>query len=287
MPAEDCIGFLNGDWLPKSQMAISIADDGFRFAATAVERLRTYNGKVFQLPAHLARWRRTLAVMGIDAPASDDHIGELVAGLFDRNESFIQQQGDVGLTWFATPGTRDRPLTFAIHLNAINHDQVDHRRQFGQPVVITDVVQPSPKSWPREIKARCRLHYYLADRAAQSVDADATGVLIDEDGSVTETSIANLAIVKDDKIISPPPDRVLGGITQQVVESLAQQQFIDWFKRPIDPQEMLAADEVILMGTDTGIWFGNRIGDRIFPQGPVYAQLARAFDELVTGKPER
>ena len=109
-------------------------------------------------------------------------------------------------------------------------------------------------------------------------------MLLDQDGSITETSIANLAIVQSGTILSPPADRVLGGITQAIVETLAEQQSLPWQKQPISPDQLISADEVLLMGTDGGLWFassvnGIPIGDG--KPGHILLQLQAELDELV------
>lgn len=282
--SDQLVGFFNGQWLPQSDLRLSITDDGVRFAATAVERLRTYRGKVFQLPAHLRRLRDTLDAIGIVGTPSDASIEQFIDELLNRNAARVGRHGDVGITIVATPGVRHNQPTIAMHLNLIDHDQVLNRRHHGQPLVITDVVQPSPSSWPRGIKVRCRLHYYLADQIARRSHVDASGVLLDEDGSITETSIANIAIVKGGTILSPPQDRVLGGITQQVVQRIAEQRSIVWTKRPVQPRELKDADEVILMGTDTGIWCASQVNGKVIAggsAGPVYSILLSGFDEFV------
>ena len=278
----DTVGYLNGCWLAAEQMHLSVLDDGFRFAATAVERLRTYGGTVFQLPAHLDRLHATVDALGISGLPEPTRMEELVRTLIRRNDVFLRRCGDVGITIVVTPGTANQRPTVAMHLNTIDHEKVARRRGSGQPLVITDVVQPPAESWPRGIKVRCRLHYYLADRIAERSHVDASGILLDTDASITETSIANVAFVRNGTVISPPPERVLGGITQQVIEQIADEHSVAWIKRPIDPQELTEADEVILMGTDTGFWFANRVDKSVLRPGPVYHRLLGAFDELTS-----
>ena len=278
-------GYLNGEWVVPESMCLSVDDHGFRSAATAVERLRTYHGKLFEWPAHLSRWNHTLGAIGITNTLPDATIKSLALELLDRNEAWVRGQHDVGVTIFATPGERGKETpTFAMHLDAIDLSAIQRRQSQGQPLVVTDIRQPSAGSWPRSIKVRCRLHYYLADQAARKFDADAVGVLMDdasEDGgkSITETSIANIAIVKKASIISPPSHRILDGITQQVLQQIATRQSVNWTHRPVTPNELRDADEVLLMGTDTGIWFANRVDQTVMSPGPIYSRLLAAFDE--------
>jgi branched-chain amino acid aminotransferase len=274
-------GFLGGQWVPQNQMFISVEDGGFRQGVTAVERLRTYGHTIFAVDAHLDRWRHSTSEMGIcDLPTLAD-IESLLQELLSRNQRTLESEGELGITMFATPGTaQSESATFGMHVNRLNLTSIQQRQESGQPLVITDVQQPSSQCWPRTIKARSRLHYYLADQAAQQKDPSASGVLIDDDGTITETSISNVAIVKAQKILSPPRERVLRGITQLYVEQLAKELQIDWSTCPISTDDLLNAEEVLLMGTDGGLWFANRVNETSIGNGPpprTYESLQRQF----------
>ena len=282
--ADPTIGLLGGRWIAQTEMRLPISDLGFRQGATAVERLRTYRGDIFHPQAHLDRWQRTVDTIGIEGLPLRAAIEVLMDELIARNQSFADAVGDFGITLFATPGSigGDAP-TFGMHLNAIDHEAVGAKRTRGQILEITDVCQPPPNSWPRSIKVRSRLHYYLADEIAAARQSGAIGVLIDSDGSLTDTSVANLAIVESGTIVTPPPERVLGGITQQVVERLARDAHLPWDHVSITPERLVAADEVLLMGTDGGLWFARRVGRRTVGDGrpgKVYRELLTRFDDL-------
>lgn len=312
--------YLSGDWIHYCDLAIPADDIGFRQGVIAVERLRTYRRRPFHVGAHLIRWQHTTSTLSIDRLPEALQIKEIVFSLLARNEHLVRQQGDVGITLFASPGLigDDSPSPMlAVHLNRLDHPRIRQRCDDGQPLIVTDVQQPSQDCWPRSIKVRARVHYYLADQQARKQSDDGLGVLVDSQGNVTETSIANLAIVQSGQIHSPPAETVLGGITQQVIESIAQQAGINWTKRAITAGDLRQADEVLLMGTDGGIWFANSVDGqpigssgvrpktpnpessraesssmasdigkpfgRTTKPGPIYAQLKDRFDQA-TGK---
>mgnify|MGYP001811925444 CR=1 FL=1 len=105
--------------------------------------------------------------------------------------------------------------------------------------------------------------------------------------SITETSIANLAMVQNGQIISPPADTILSGITQTVVEALAAELGIDWRQQAINGDELRQADEIVLMGTDGGIWFASSVdgvGIGGGMPGEIYRILRKAFDQATVGK---
>ncbi|EMI15619.1 aminotransferase class IV [Rhodopirellula maiorica SM1] len=265
----DCVAYFCGDWIPAHSMKLSIHDVGFRQGVTAVERMRTYGGHVFRLADHLERFDATTNFLAIHKLPDRAAMVDLVCELLARNREAIARQRDVGITIFATPGAvGSADPTLALHLNPLNHSLNQQRQTQGQSLVITDVVQPPAASWPRSIKVRNRLHYYRADMLARSAiqkvssyaaNSDVIGVLVDDDGSVTETSIANVAIVEGQTIISPEPDQVLGGITQTVIEELAASESLTWKKERLSPDRFAAADEILCMGTDAGLWFANSV----------------------------
>lgn len=260
-------GHQSAGWVSRDQVRLSIDDVGFRQGVTAVERLRTYNGKVFFADRHLIRWDQTLADLRIGSIGSNVVAG-LLEELIEKNRKLIQSQVDVGITIFATPGEVDAPdPTLCLHLNPINHAMVDHKRSDGQIVVVTEIQQPPSQCWPRTAKVRSRIHYHLADHLARQQDPSAVGLLVDVDGSITETSIANIAIVESGSIVSPVALQILAGITQSIAMELAAESSIDWTQDRITPDRLRAADEVLLMGTDTGIWFASHVGGSKINQG--------------------
>ncbi|QDT06653.1 D-amino acid aminotransferase [Rubripirellula lacrimiformis] len=264
------VGYLCGRWVNHSEMSVSVDDAGFRQAVTVVERLRTYNRVPWQVDLHLRRWQSSLDYLGIVGTPPPDEMRSLMNQLLVRNRDWDSATDDVGITWFATPGNvgidaADRLPTIGMHLNRL--DDAAHRRRWatGQPLVVTSVCQPSPDAWSRSIKTRCRLHYFRADQIARSVHPLAAGVLVDADGSITETSIANLAIVESGIITSPPEDQVLPGVTQKMVQQWAAAESIPWRKQRLTPSRLVAADQVLLMGTDAGLWFASDV--RIWASG--------------------
>lgn len=270
----------NRQQLPLRDLSIAPDDIGFRQGVTAVERLRTWGGTIWQLPEHLRRFELTCREIGFELDLSqwqsDIHL------VLNENEPLIST-ADRGLTLLMTPGGTGGPATRIVYLSTIDHSAVNRRRCSGQPIEISDVQLPSPEAWPRHLKVRSRLHYFRADRWAEARRSGAVGVLIDQDGSVTETSVCSLAVVKQGEIFSPLPQRILPSVTQAVTERLAAEAGLNWYHRSIWPDEVRAADAVLLMGTDTGLWFANKIdGQPVTEWGDsIYEQLLASFDAAV------
>jgi branched-subunit amino acid aminotransferase/4-amino-4-deoxychorismate lyase len=274
------IGYHNGEWIEADRIAVPVGDAAVTHAATAVERLRCYGGRFFQLARHLERWERTTAALSLQGLPSRDRLTPLLHELVRRNEDWIADHPEFGVVLVGSPGSSGLPTLIA-DLYAIDSEAMSKRIAAGMPLVVTGIQQPPEASWPRNVKVRCRLHYYLADLQARRVDPAAVGVLIDADGSLTETSIANLLIVQDGRVISPAADQILTGVSLQVVRELAAEAGIDWQQRRIWPADLSAAEEVLLTGTSCGLWFAASIDGSPRQPGPVYRELRRRFDERV------
>lgn len=285
MTVQPTIAFHNGDWVDRNSLSISIHDLGFRQGVTAVERLRTYGERPFQLPNHLKRWSTTLTTLHLANRIGDVDWCGVTDELLDRNRVFVSKEADVGITWLATPGdmapsSMDTDAATMIgYVQRLPHRKTQQFLENGQPIVVTDVQQPPSESWSRQIKVRSRLHYYLADEKAKRVHEHASGILVDEDGSVTESSISNIAVIKNGKIESPPSDQVLPGVTQQFVEAIARDMGTPWTKRRLTAESLHEADAVLLMGTDHGLWWASQIdgGDRR-RRNVGYEKLREQFD---------
>ena len=76
-------------------------------------------------------------------------------------------------------------------------------------------------------------------------------IMLNMDGHVSEGTGENIAIIKDNKIISPSvSDNILEGITLETALDIAQKDLsLDIERRTIDRSELYIADEVLMTGT--------------------------------------
>jgi branched-chain amino acid aminotransferase len=250
------VAFFNGVWVALDEVRLHVDDVGFFQAATAVERLRTWNGRLPPLDEHLKRFARSTAALRISPVPNAIEWTTIIERLVQDNPG----DDDVGITLFATPGRRgpSQP-TLCAHLTRLDHARIARLGSSGQPLVITDVRQPPSESWSRSIKVRCRLHYYLADMQANDRAPGGLGVLIDDDGSITETSTSNVMMVSGETLVMPPESRVLPGVMAGVVCRLATEAGLEILRRPIMPDEVRWAEEVWLTGSEAGLWFASEV----------------------------
>ncbi len=55
------VGFMDGVYMPVSEMRIPITDMGFQLADMCYDAVHVRNGRFFRLKDHLDRWERSIA----------------------------------------------------------------------------------------------------------------------------------------------------------------------------------------------------------------------------------
>lgn len=291
--SETPIAYLNGRFLPAEELALSVIDAGFVLGAAVTEQLRTFGGRLFRLGEHLDRLWRSLEIVGMDPGLSQKQMADLAQELVAHNHRLLPAGDDLGLGIFITPGlylgyagcpVEVRP-TVCLHTYPLAFWVWSAKYRQGQALWISSVRQVPSVCWPPTLKCRSRMHYYLADREAAQNDPHARAVLLDQEGLVTETANANIVIYRANQgLLSPPRERILPGISLEVLFQLAQRLNIPSGFRPLRPADLASADEIILTSTPFCALPVTRlqaqpVGDG--KPGPIYQKLLQAWSQEV------
>jgi branched-subunit amino acid aminotransferase/4-amino-4-deoxychorismate lyase len=287
------IAYLNGQRIPASQIAVAVTDAGFVQGVTVAEQLRTFRGKLFRLDMHLARLRRSLEIIGVEAGLSDADFSRIAGEIAAHNHRLLDPADDLGLTIFVTPGiyavyaasaARQGP-TVGIHTYPLPFANWAGKYRTGESLVVTDVMHVPSRCWPPELKCRSRMHYYLADKRAREIEPGARALLLDEGDAVTEASTANILIYRRaEGLLSPPKEHILPGVTVAVLEELAGKLGIPFLHREMYAGDVAAADEVLLCSTSPCVWSVTRFNGRPIADGqpgPICRRLRDAWNQMV------
>ena len=284
--------FLNGTFLPFTQVALPLTDAGFVQGVTVAEQLRTFGGKLFRLEQHLGRLARSLAIVGIDPGMPLEKLGKIATELAARNHALLQPGDDLGLSMFVTPGAYSTfsvgagsGPTVGMHTYPLPFHLWHEKYERGESLVVTDVMQVPPACWPAELKCRSRMHYYLADKKARQIEPGARALLLNEQGCVTESSTANILVYYHGVgLVSPPKEMILPGVSEAVLEELAAKLAIPFAYRTLTVDDVAAADEVLLCSTSPCVWPVTRLNGRPIgtgKRGEIARQLLKAWSDLV------
>jgi len=286
------VAYIYGRYVPVAQAAISIGDAGFVLGITATEQVRTFGGRLFELDAHLARLEKSLAILKYDPGLSRRDISQIANELVTRNYPLLAPGDDLGLGMFVTPGPYSTLAALSppgpvvgVYTFPLPFHHWNTAYDRGVALRTTPFEQVAERSWPRELKVRSRVHYYLADQAAATAEPGARALMLDHDGFVTEATTANLLVYSArDGLRTPPTAKVLPGITLSVLRELAATAGLRVTEHDLLVDDVSNADEVLLCSTSSCVLPVARLNGQAIgtgQPGPIFRRLLNAFSEKV------
>lgn len=282
--------YLNGRFLPQADAHLPLHDAGFIFGATVTDFCRTFRHRLFRLPDHLARFRRSCEAACIPQPVPNDELAGLAEQLVAHNAALLSPQDDLALVLFATPGSigayaglpDNGPPTLGMHTFPLPGARFRRFFTQGASLVVPRVRQVPAVCVDPRIKQRSRLHWWLADQEVQKPEPGAVALLLDLDGQVTETAAANLLIVHSGRVLTPPRATVLEGISLLTIQELCADLGIGFEEQPLSLDDCRSADEAMLANTSfclAPVW---RIdGSRLPCPGPIFERLLHLWSDRV------
>lgn len=280
------LAYFRGRFVPREEVLLDIDDLGFLQGVTVAEQLRTFGGKLFRLEQHLERLGRSLAIVGVDPGLPLTEIRRIGHELVERNHPLLAAGDDLGLTIFVTPGTAaDHRPTLALHTQPVAFGPFAAKYESGESLVVSSIRQVPASSWPSDLKCRSRMHYFLADQEARRLQPGSRALILDQAGQVCEATTANILIYRDGEgLFSPPVESILPGITLGAIADLARAEGIPLTHRPLWPEDILTADEVLLSSTSPCLLPVIRVGEQPIgggQPGPIFQRLLAAFSREI------
>ncbi len=239
--------YLNGAFTTVGECRISVLDRGFLFGDAVYEVVPVYDGRMFEWPAHFERLESSLRETGIAPPHSSSEWEEILGILLESAQS-AEAGAEVSLYLQVSRGVAPRdhaiderlaPTVFAMVMPLSPGSSALLEK--GVSVITAEDVR-----WSRcDVKTTSLIANVLSK--ASAVGAGAYDVIFLRDGRVTESSAANVFIVRNGALATPPKDRwILAGITRGVLIRLAAQRGVEVQERVITGDELKLADEIWL-----------------------------------------
>ena len=283
--------YLNGRLVPASQAHLAIYDTGVVLGATVTEMTRTFQHRPWRLGEHLDRLLRSLRYTRMDIGLSKEQLADISEELVEHNAGLIDATAELGVIQFVTAGEyptyagmAGRPArttpTVCVHTFPLPFELWAKKMRSGVHLVTPSIRHVPPQCVDPKIKYRSRMHYYLADQEARLVDPEASALLLDLAGNVTETSGANILIVERGTIVSPTTVNTLPGVSRAMVIELADKLGISFVERDLQVYHVMNADEAFTTSTPYCLMpvtkiNGVPIGDG--QPGPLYREMLAAW----------
>ncbi len=237
----------NGVIKHASKVKLSMFDLGVQYGYGFFETIRVNRKKIDYLEDHIQRFYAAWDAL-FQTPRPDLMWEDIIRQVIERN-----QLDDVtaAVKIIATYGEPDVP--FQRHGLAVTARPHELRPAIAKKGGLDLAVYPHPRQSPLAAhKTLNYLYYYLAGKWALANGAD-EALILNPDGSISETHTANVLIVKKDgRVIKPLSPAALPGIMEkQVIECLLQWGY-GLETRGIAPDELYEADAVILTNSLIG-----------------------------------
>lgn len=233
--------FLNGEYLPADEAKVSVFDRGFLLGDGVYEVIPVYNNRPFRLPQHMARLQRSLNGVRMANPHTDEEWNTIINRLVEENGG-----GDQAVYLQVTRGVAPRDHVFPegitptafVMSNPIKAMPAEYKQAGIKAITVDDI------RWSQcDIKAITLLPNSLLRTQAQ--DAGAQEAILIRDGEMTEGSASNSYAVIDGVLYTAPKDeKVLPGITRDLVLEIAEHAGIPVSETPVSLEQLQQADEI-------------------------------------------
>lgn len=282
--------YLNGRFVPVAHAALPLHDAGFVQGATVTDLVRTFRHEPYLLSEHLTRFRQSCALARLPLNVATATLEVVARELVARNAALLSPEDDLGLVLFATPGpigwylgaSADGPPTFGMHTFPLPWARYASWVVDGVKLLIPSIRHLPATSVDRRVKHRSRLFWRLAELEVRDHDPTAQALLLDADGSVTETAAANFLLVRGDEVLSPPAEQVLPGVSLGVVRDLCSGLGLRYREQPLRLEECVAGDGAVLTCTTFCLAPVASLAGHAYPQPwCVYERLVAAWSARV------
>ena len=271
--------YVNGELVPKSEAKISVFDEGVTHGWAVYEGIRVYDGRIVELDAHVKRLYASAKGAGIKIPLSPGEFRDAVIETVRANG-----YRDCHLAPWVGYGEVGGEPSVVIRIREVG-------TRMGEPLtaVVSSVRRAAPDSIPAQIKTNSRLDLMLAKVEAQVAGAD-YAIMLDHTGYVSEASLANLMIVKNDVVYTPYATSALEGVTRNLLLCLLPMNGVEACEGNITLQDLWTADEAFICGTGAEIRpitmvDGRTIGDG--GTGPVTRKAIKLYETYIRENGEK
>lgn len=282
---------IDGRLYPPGRARVSVFDRGFLYGDSIYEVLRTYGGRLFEVQAHLARLRRSAQLIGLTLPLSVELLRARMEDAVRASrvaEAYVRLivtrgEGELGLD----PALAVDPHVIVI-ARALHRPPAEVYRD-GVEVTVVDVRRNLRQAIDPAAKTGNYLNSVLALRAARA-RGGYEALMLDAQGRVTEGSSSNVFVVlagkQGPRLLTPPLQGILEGVTRGVVLDLARSLGLRAVEAQLLPKDLYGATELFLTSTIREIVPVVRVDGRVVGNGlpgPVTLSLRQAFQRRVDG----
>jgi branched-subunit amino acid aminotransferase/4-amino-4-deoxychorismate lyase len=248
---------INGVITPMGQASIPVTSLALQHGYGVYEAIQVEQHKIFHLDDHLERLFNSAAMIELRLePAKQD-----IAGWCKQLNDFLQEP-DFTLRLLALAQLDAREPAVLVILPQTLPKYPSSLFENGGSVITFKGCRSMP-----QCKSLNTLINYLARRKA--MQAGVQEALLLNDGELTEGARTNLFVLQNGVLLTPPLDRVLSGITRDIVLRLARENHFPVLEKPLLLAELASFDEMFITSTSMHIMPVTRVDDKQINSGKI------------------
>ncbi|MCX8033242.1 MAG: branched-chain-amino-acid transaminase [Thermoleophilia bacterium] len=284
--------YIDGAFYDREDAKISVFDHGLLYGDGVFEGIRIYNGRVFELDAHIDRLYASAQALALDIPLSRDELVEAMMETIRRNEVMdgyvrlvvTRGVGDLGLN----PNKCPKPTVFCIAGGITLYPPEAYEKGFKVRTLATR--RNDPQAINPAIKSLNYLNNVLGALELRDAGVD-EGLFLTTSGYVCECTADNFFFIKGRRLMTPSVSLgALPGITRAVVMRIAAGMGLEVEEGFYTLYDVYNADEAFLTGTAAEVGPVVELDRRPIGQGvpgPITREIIARFHEYArsTGTP--
>lgn len=234
----------NNEVYPEGKPVIGADNRGFKYGDGLFETMLFVNGKIQLADLHFQRLFHGLELLQFETPNTftKENLNNQVLQLCKKNNH--NSTARVRLTVFRSNGglyDAENHPNYIIETN-----ELENRLELNSDGLILDIYTDAKKSTDKfsNIKSNNFLPYVMAALHAKKIQVDDC-IVLNNNNRICDTTIANLFLVKDNSIYTPPLTEgcIAGVMRRMILENLKEFNIIE---KPITLEELKSAEEVFL-----------------------------------------
>jgi branched-chain amino acid aminotransferase len=281
--------WMNTGLVDEADAKVSVFDHGLLYGDGVFEGIRVYDGRVFELAAHIRRLFESAQAIRLPISMGREELGEAVETTVKANNI-----GDGYVRLIVTRGIGNLGLNPLICKDSnliIIADTIqlypEELYEKGMRIVSATTRRTHPLAFPSQVKSLNYLNNIMAK--IEALDSGVPeAIMYNQEGYVAEATGDNVFIVRDGVVLTPPVEAGgLAGITRGIVIRLARERGIQVVEKNLTRYDLYVCDELFLTGTAAEVIGiveidGRHIGEG--RPGPTTHLLRDAFDNYARGR---
>jgi branched-chain amino acid aminotransferase len=233
------------------------------------EVFRVIDGVALFLEDHLARLEQTCI---LSKHCLGFNHAEITKNVYELIHSNSLRSGNIKIVI-----SQDTEMNNDLMIYITEHQYPsDEQFRTGVGVALQKGIRHNPNAKVMDVKLRSE-----ANLIKNNKDVYET-LLVDENGCITEGSRSNVFFIRNGKVITPPLEDVLPGITRKHVSEVCKVVNIPLVEEKVLARSVVVMEAVFISGTSRKVLPVNRIDEVEFdPDHPITRQIQEGFNQRV------